>query len=126
MSAFGPKRTSQVALHMSAFRGKADMPQWSCPLLRSLLGVKRTCPFAPHMSAYDPKRTSGLSAEWAIGCDLFPIRLPVVNCYCLLLRKAWSSRRAHATAQFHYHPSWRCGGVAAGGARAAERAHATH
>ena len=28
-------------------------------LLRSLLGVKRTCLFAPHMSANDPKRTSG-------------------------------------------------------------------
>src|SRR5262245_28355028 len=27
--------------------------------LRSLVGVKRTCPFALHMSAYDPKRTSG-------------------------------------------------------------------
>jgi hypothetical protein len=28
------------------------------PLLRSLLGVKRTCLFALHMSACDPKRTS--------------------------------------------------------------------
>jgi hypothetical protein len=27
------------------------------PLLRSLLGVKRTCSVALHMSAYDPKRT---------------------------------------------------------------------
>ena len=27
------------------------------PLLRSLLGVKRTCLFALHMSAFDPKRT---------------------------------------------------------------------
>jgi hypothetical protein len=26
-------------------------------LLRSLLGVKRTCLFALHMSAFDPKRT---------------------------------------------------------------------
>jgi hypothetical protein len=26
-------------------------------LLRSLLGVKRTWPFALHMSAFDPKRT---------------------------------------------------------------------
>src|SRR5262245_52277287 len=43
---------------MSAFRGKADMPQWSCPLLRSLLGVKRTWAVAVQMSAYDPKRTS--------------------------------------------------------------------
>jgi hypothetical protein len=28
-----------------------------CRLLRSLSGVKRTCRFAPHMSANDPKRT---------------------------------------------------------------------
>ena len=27
-------------------------------LLRSLLGAKRTCLFALHMSAFDPKRTS--------------------------------------------------------------------
>jgi hypothetical protein len=27
------------------------------PLSRSLLGAKRTCPFALHMSANDPKRT---------------------------------------------------------------------
>ena len=30
------------------------------PLSRSLSGVKRTCPFALHMSANDPKRTLGL------------------------------------------------------------------
>ena len=35
-------------------------PSGVCPLLRSLLGVKRTCRFALHMSAYDPKRTSGV------------------------------------------------------------------
>ena len=42
-----------------------------CPLLRSLLGVKRTCRFALQMSAYDPKRTSveqqiGGTARWLI------------------------------------------------------------
>src|SRR5215831_6926721 len=57
MSAFGPKRTSLVAPHMSAFRGKADMTIWACLLLRSLLGVKRTWVGALHMSAIDPKRT---------------------------------------------------------------------
>jgi len=31
------------------------------PLLRSLLGVKRTWVGAPHMSAFDPKRTLGRS-----------------------------------------------------------------
>jgi hypothetical protein len=57
MSAIGPKRTSLVAPHMSAFRGKADMSIWACLLLRSLLGVKRTWVGALHMSAFDPKRT---------------------------------------------------------------------
>src|SRR5262245_35898739 len=56
MSAIGPKRTSLVAPHMSAFGGKADMTIWACLLLRSLLGAKRTCGFALHMSAFDPKR----------------------------------------------------------------------
>jgi hypothetical protein len=57
MSAFGPKRTSVAAPHMSAFGGKADMTACGNPLLRSLLGAKRTCLFALHMSANDPKRT---------------------------------------------------------------------
>ena len=39
MSAIGTKRTYLVALHMSAFGGKADMT------------------FCAAMSAYDPKRT---------------------------------------------------------------------
>src|SRR5215475_1563464 len=63
MSAIGPKRTSPVAPHMSAFGGKADMTVCGCLLLRSLLGVKRTSLFAPHMSAFDPKRTS--DGKWA-------------------------------------------------------------
>src|SRR5262245_56712423 len=58
MSAFGPKQTSLVAPHMSAFGGKADMTVCGGLLSRSLLGVKRTCRFAAHMSAFDPKRTS--------------------------------------------------------------------
>jgi hypothetical protein len=58
MSAIGPKRTSLVAPHMSAFGRKADMTLCGNPLLRSLLGVKRTCLFAAPMSASDPKRTS--------------------------------------------------------------------
>jgi ABC-type uncharacterized transport system substrate-binding protein len=48
---------------MSAFGGKADMTLCGNPLLRSLLGVKRTWVGALHMSASDPKRTSrGLGA----------------------------------------------------------------
>jgi len=38
-------------------RSKADMTFCGSPLLRSLLGVKRTWAVAPHMSAFDPKRT---------------------------------------------------------------------
>jgi len=57
MSAFGPKQTWRIALHMSAIGGKADMTVCGNPLSRSLIGVKRTCGFALHMSAFDPKRT---------------------------------------------------------------------
>src|SRR4029453_14941348 len=57
MSAIGPKQTSLVALHMSAFGSKADMAFCGISLSRSLLGVKRTWLVAAHMSAYDPKRT---------------------------------------------------------------------
>src|SRR5512143_2373857 len=53
----GPKLTSLIAPHMSALGGKADLTVCGNPLLRSLLGVKRTCLFASHMSAFDPKRT---------------------------------------------------------------------
>jgi len=42
---------------MSAFGGTADMIACGNPRSRSLLGVKRTSPFALHMSAYDPKQT---------------------------------------------------------------------
>ena len=37
-SAIGPEQTSLVALHMSAFGGKADMTGCGCLLSRSLLG----------------------------------------------------------------------------------------
>src|SRR5215467_13270191 len=57
MSAFGPKQTRRIALHMSASGGKADIRKRSCLLSRSLLGAKRTSLFAAHMSAFDPKRT---------------------------------------------------------------------
>jgi hypothetical protein len=49
---------------MSAFGGKADMALCGNLLLRSLLGVKRTWPFALHMSANDPKRTFSSSTEY--------------------------------------------------------------
>jgi hypothetical protein len=52
-----------------AFGGKADMPQNPCPLFWSLLGVKRTYPFALHMSAYDPKRTFRHSFDHFVGAD---------------------------------------------------------
>jgi hypothetical protein len=65
MSAIGPEQTWMNALHMSAFRGKADMTFAACLLLRSLLGVKRTWVGALHMSAFDPKRTSSFRATLA-------------------------------------------------------------
>jgi putative tryptophan/tyrosine transport system substrate-binding protein len=44
-------------------------------LSRSLLGAKRTCPFALHMSAFDPKRAH----EWALPVHRFlPVRLAVL------------------------------------------------
>src|SRR5262245_34342298 len=43
---------------MSAFGGKPDSTFCRNSLSRSLLGLKRTCLFALHMSAFDPKRTS--------------------------------------------------------------------
>jgi len=49
---------------MSAFGGKADIPLRGNPLLRSLLGVKRTWVGAAHMSAFDPKRTCPLRREY--------------------------------------------------------------
>jgi len=54
---------------MSAFGGKADMTFCENPLSRSLLGAKRTCPFALHMSANDPKRT--LADQQLIQLDIW-------------------------------------------------------
>ena len=39
--------------HVRYWHKAAWLVRCACPLL----GVKRTCPFASHMSAYDPKRT---------------------------------------------------------------------
>src|SRR5262245_21851601 len=108
MSAIGPKQTSLVAPHMSAFRGKADMKIWACLLLRSLLGVKRTCVFAAHMSAFDPKRTSR--------SDLRPFRGPRLNRYYA----SAGFRHRHEAAKIHCSNWWR-GGDAARGSGTAER-----
>src|SRR5262245_62075946 len=55
MSAFGPKRTCLVALHMSAFGGKADMTFRGSPLLRS----EQSGHAVLHcICLLDPKRTS--------------------------------------------------------------------
>src|SRR5262249_18333949 len=79
MSAFGPKRTSVSAPHMSAFGGKADMTVCVCLLLRSLLGVKRTSLIAAHMSPFDPAATlSGVlccSAKRVSAGDSTAVRL---------------------------------------------------
>src|SRR5215510_7037621 len=94
MSAIGPKQTWALAPHMSAIRGKADMTDYRCLLLRSLLGVKRTWVAALHESAFDPKRTS---PDGHHSCS--PI------CYAWLassLGVGWS----HAPARFHKSCCW--------------------
>jgi hypothetical protein len=52
-------RASDYWVGTSAFGGESDMTilRGACPLLWSLLGVKRTWACAPHMCAFDPKRT---------------------------------------------------------------------
>src|SRR4029434_10916512 len=100
---------TECAAHV---RGKADMTLCGNPLLRSLLGLKRTLLIAPHMSAFDPKRTS----DWIrVGRRLCAIPLWLPGCKVLAFshwHKAWSSRRAHATTPVH-HASWRCSGCVA-------------
>src|SRR5262249_22762988 len=59
-----------------AFGGKADMTIGTCPLSRSLLGVKRTWCFALHMSAFDPKRTSVLLSNLWL-CQLSSSHIPI-------------------------------------------------
>jgi hypothetical protein len=49
------------------------------PLSRSLLGAKRTCPFALHMSANDPKRTFCRENEEFSGAHKFVIVI-VIAC----------------------------------------------
>jgi hypothetical protein len=73
MSAYGPKRTSLAAPHMSAFGGKADMDCCGNPLSRSLLEVKRTWAVALQMSAFDAKRTSfGVASAFGTIFAVFP------------------------------------------------------
>src|SRR5262245_10881404 len=47
-------------------------PTRRCLLLQSLLGVKRTCRFALHMSAFDPKRTWEDLSRHGFGYDARP------------------------------------------------------
>jgi len=54
---FWPKADMSYCTAHVCFGGKADMTVCGNPLSRSLLGAKRTCRFALHMSAFDPKRT---------------------------------------------------------------------
>src|SRR5262245_61829556 len=96
---------------MSAFGGKADMPPCGSPLLRSLLGVKRTWVVAAHMSAYDPKRT--------LTC-FFSHSPPGRKVLGYSHRtKRGPSRSAHATTRFHQSCCRFRSRVADRGARAA-------
>ena len=54
------QRTSANALHMSAFRGKADISVCRAHVcFRDRYWVERTLLIAAHMSAYDPKMLWG-------------------------------------------------------------------
>ena len=66
-----------IAVWMSAFGGKADMTFCGSPLLRSLLGVKRTSLFAAQISAFDPKRRCG--------ADELPVGLLYHPCFAARL-----------------------------------------
>ena len=90
MSASGTKRTCRVALHMSAFGGKADM--------RGLVT----------MSAYDPKRTLLLcSDKFRILASPFISRLRRIACPGLALsyrfpRYTESAVRSSRALQLNY------------------------
>src|SRR5262245_29030380 len=98
MSAFGPKRTSVVAPHMSAFGGKADMTGCGSPLSRSLLGVKRTWLIAAHMSASDPKRTLMLQNHLS-ECSLSVCSFSTIRCPILTVRDDDEAARVHHASQ---------------------------
>ena len=54
---FWPKADISQCTEHVRFGDNADVTVSASPLSRSLLWVKRICPFALHMSASDPKRT---------------------------------------------------------------------
>ena len=111
MSAIGTKRTWLVALHMSAFGGKADMAFCGKSAFAVAFGCKADMPcFALQMSAFDPKRTSGLAISRSLP------RGKMVGFW------HWTSRvlkGTHATARFHQSYCWLRSCLAARGARAA-------
>src|SRR5262245_19299892 len=95
---------------MSAFGSKADMTFAACPLSRSLFGVKRTCLFAAHMSAYDPKRTSVRKRLTSSRVLAQVVTIPVFD-----------PGGGNETARVHQIPRRQCRRVAAHRARAAAR-----
>ena len=87
-----------LRLHRTLPLSGVERTRWFClsPLLRSLLGVKRTWVGALHMAAYDPKRT------WD---EVFPS--PCLNSY-----DALSCRGSNEAARVHYARG-QCGGCVA-------------
>jgi hypothetical protein len=84
----------------------------------SLLGVKRTSPFAAHMSAFDPKRTLMLQTHlWE--CSLSVCSLATIRCPILTVRDDDEAARVHHASQL------RGGDLAARSPRAAARAYAS-
>src|SRR5512143_2922461 len=73
------------------------------PLLWSLLGVKRTCRFAPQMSAYDPKRTLMLASH---ARSLAPQRFRCQICpFCQRVQFRPGELRVNAAAQAAIRPA---------------------
>jgi hypothetical protein len=80
------------------FRGKADMACCGNPLSRSLLGAKRTCPFALQMSANDPKRALMLQNHLS-GCSLSVCSFATIRCPILTVRGDDEAARVHHASQ---------------------------
>ena len=62
-----------------------ELVQRTCPLS----GVKRTCPFAAHMSAFDPKRIFNSLGMWTIPMRWIVIKLAYRPFYALTRGRKW-------------------------------------
>jgi hypothetical protein len=98
MNAVPNKESGEAAELNSRAFGQADMTFRECPLLRSLLGVKRTSHFALHMSANDPKRTLMLQNHLS-ECSLSVCSFATIQCPILTVRDDDEAARVHHASQ---------------------------